>query len=65
LWGAAERLGQSINFSVTLSRSPLYTSSIPETRRQLGDEIFQAAWAEGGALRMHAAIDYALALPRE
>jgi non-specific serine/threonine protein kinase len=65
LWGAAERLGQSINFSVTLSRSPLYTSSIPETRRQLGDEIFQAAWAEGGALRMHDAIDYALSLPRE
>jgi tetratricopeptide (TPR) repeat protein len=62
LWGAAERLGETLNFLLIPSEENTYTSLILETRTQLGPESFEAAWAEGKAMKMKAAIEYALKL---
>jgi predicted ATPase/DNA-binding XRE family transcriptional regulator len=60
LWGAAEQLRQTLNLLLVPSREQLYTSLISDARAQLGEEIFREAWAEGRAMKMQKAIDYAL-----
>jgi len=64
LWGAAEQLGQTLNLLLVPAKDLLYTSLIAEARTQLGEEVFRAAWLEGGTMKMQEAIDYAVALPR-
>jgi tetratricopeptide (TPR) repeat protein len=61
LWGSAEKLGQSLNLLMVPSREGLYTSSISETRAQLGEEVFTVAWTDGRRMKMQQAIEYALA----
>jgi non-specific serine/threonine protein kinase len=61
LWGAAEKLGETLNLFLFTARDQLHTSQIPATRAGLGEEAFRSAWAEGRALKMQEAIDYALA----
>jgi non-specific serine/threonine protein kinase len=60
LWGAAERLGETLNLFLFTARDELHTSRIPDTRTRLGEEAFHSAWTEGRALKMQQAIDYAL-----
>jgi non-specific serine/threonine protein kinase len=61
LWGAVEKLGETLNFSpLGNSSDQLYTSLIPGTRARLGETAFHSAWAEGRALNMPQAIEYAL-----
>jgi predicted ATPase/transcriptional regulator with XRE-family HTH domain len=63
LWGATERLGETMNLLLIASNMQLYTSLIADTHSLLGEESFQAAWAKGKAMKMHDAIEYALSLP--
>ena len=63
LWGAAEKLRQSLHLLPLTAKEQLYTSWIPAARAQLGEDVFAAAWAEGRAMKMQEAIDYALGLP--
>ena len=62
LWGAAEQLGETLNLLLIPSKENLYTSLISDTRAQLGEESFRAAWAEGRAMKMHEALEYVLTL---
>lgn len=63
LWAAADHLRQSSNLAARSVREDLYGSPIPTARTQLGEESFHAAWADGWAMKMQQAIDYALTLP--
>jgi hypothetical protein len=60
LWGAAEGLRQTFNLQLPPSRERFYTSLMPETRAQLGEEVFATTWAEGRKMNMQQAIEYAL-----
>jgi hypothetical protein len=62
LWGAAENVGETLNLLLIPSKKNLYTSLIPDTRAQLGEESFRAAWSKGKAMKMQGAIEYALQL---
>jgi non-specific serine/threonine protein kinase len=62
LWGAAETLGETLNILLIPSKESLYTSLISDTRTQLGEVSFHAAWAKGKAMKMQEAIEYALSL---
>jgi non-specific serine/threonine protein kinase len=63
LSGAAEQMRQTFTTLLDPSKKELYTSSIPDVRKQLGEAAFETAWAEGRTMKMQEAIDYALALP--
>jgi hypothetical protein len=58
LWGAVERISQSIGSPVP--RAVAEIRGIPAVRWALGDEAFTAAWAEGLELTPDAAVAYAL-----
>jgi len=60
LWGAAEQLGETLNLLLIPSKTQLYTSMIPDTRAQLGEDVFSAAWMEGRKMKMQEVIKYAL-----
>jgi predicted ATPase/DNA-binding XRE family transcriptional regulator len=60
LWGAAEQLGETLNLLLIPSKTQLYTSMIPDTRVQLDEGVFSAAWMEGRQMKMQEAIKYAL-----
>ncbi len=60
LWGAANRLREEINVPLEASREDMYTSRIPMTRSQLGDEVFDQAWNKGRAMNLMGAIAYGL-----
>lgn len=62
IWGAAEKIGETLNMFLVNSREPLHTSLIPETRAALGETAFHTAWTEGRGLKMQQAVDYALDL---
>ena len=60
LWGASQRIGESIG-----SRPPTLTTAfrdlhLPAVRQSLGDEAFAAAWAEGERMTPDAAVADAL-----
>jgi non-specific serine/threonine protein kinase len=60
LWGAAERISQSIGSplpSLFIANRDLHLTAM---RQALGDEAFNAAWADGLAMTPDAAIAYAL-----
>jgi predicted ATPase/transcriptional regulator with XRE-family HTH domain len=63
LWSAGEKLHQTLNLLLPPSREKIYTSLLLDARNQLSEAEFQAAWAEGQAMNMQMAIDYALDLP--
>ena len=60
LWGAARHLRQTLHVVLEPSREVLYTSLIPETRAQIGDERFAELWTKGKTMKLEDAIQYAL-----
>ena len=60
LWGAANHLREAIGVPLEAARADLYTSLIPITRGQMGDEVFDQAWKMGEAMLLDEAIEYAL-----
>src|SRR5579883_1798158 len=47
LWGAAEALRKAIGASMHPLHRPSYEQALARTRRELGEQAFAAAWAEG------------------
>ena len=65
LWGAAEALREGISFPLPPSDRAGYEQAVSETRAQLGEEAFAAAWQEGRAMPLEQVIDDALKLRDE
>jgi non-specific serine/threonine protein kinase len=61
LFGAAEAALEEIGSSMRPAQNPRYGAYVAEIRDNLGDDRFQAAWAEGRALRPEDAMAAALA----
>jgi DNA-binding CsgD family transcriptional regulator len=62
LWGAVEGMREAYGLHITplgLSVSD-YEGRLAAARSQLGEEAFAAAWAEGEAMPLERAIEYAL-----
>ena len=62
LWGAANCLREAMNVPLESSRQDMYTSLIPITRSQIGDEAFDKAWKRGKGMPLNQAIEYAFTL---
>jgi len=60
LWGAAERLRQSIGCRPAPATRATYERALAATRARLGEEAFVAAWQRGRALTVEQAIAEAL-----
>jgi len=60
LWGAANRLRETLNVPLEASREDIYTSLTPITRAQIGDEVFDKAWKKGETMKLNEAIQCAL-----
>lgn len=65
LWGAAEALGETAAVPlIPMIRSRYdYEGYVAAARSRLGQEAFEAAWAEGRTMTPEEAIDYALLAP--
>lgn len=59
LWGAAETLRQAIEARPAPAARVTHERLMAQARKQLGEKVFAAAWAEGSALGMEEAIAYA------
>ena len=57
LWSAAEMLCQSLGTPIFPSYRSRYEQALAGARRELGEETFQQAWAEGKAMNFEQAID--------
>jgi predicted ATPase/DNA-binding SARP family transcriptional activator/DNA-binding CsgD family transcriptional regulator len=62
LWGVSEAIREAAGFrlphaALTVMR---YESRLTEVRARLGDDAFEAAWAEGRAMPLERAVEYAL-----
>lgn len=62
LFGAADALRTAVNAPQTPADQALYASFLTATQTQLGQEAFEANWAEGKALGLEQAINYARTL---
>ena len=60
LFGIAESFRKESGTSIPLSERALYERSVAAVRAVLDEETFTATWAEGRAMSMEDAIDYAL-----
>jgi hypothetical protein len=60
LWGAAERISQSIGSPIPAPLRTITDHYLPAVRQSLGDEAFAAAYAEGAQMTPDAAVAYAL-----
>ena len=60
LWGAAERLRQTIGCRPPPAARATYERAMAAARAQLGDNAFATAWEAGRALTLEQAIVYAL-----
>jgi predicted ATPase/DNA-binding SARP family transcriptional activator len=60
LLGAAEALRQAIGAPLNGAERSELDQDVVVTRNQLGERIFEAAWAEGRAMTMEQAVEYAL-----
>jgi DNA-binding CsgD family transcriptional regulator len=60
LLGAAGALRQAISYQRFLLHQARYDATVAELRTALGDEAFARAWAEGTALSLDEAVNYAL-----
>jgi tetratricopeptide (TPR) repeat protein len=61
LWGAAERLRQSIGCRPAPASRATYERAMSIAHAALGDDVYAAAWAAGRALSLDAAVAEALA----
>ena len=59
LFGAAEALRQIMGAPLPPSDRAEYERNVAAVRAQLGEEMFAAAWAEGRAMTMEQAVEYA------
>ena len=50
LWGAAESVREAIGAPIPPLERATYESAVTAMRTQLGEEIFAAAWGEGGSM---------------
>jgi predicted ATPase/class 3 adenylate cyclase len=60
LWGAAEALRKSIGATLHSTDRPDYDRSVAAVRSQLGEETWEAAFAQGMAMSAEEAAEYAL-----
>src|SRR5262249_52408681 len=60
LWGAAERLRQTLGCRPAPAARATYERAMAIARAQLGEDAFAAAWAAGRAMTLEQAIAYAL-----
>lgn len=60
LWGAAERLRQSIGCRTAPAARAVYERAMAAARAELGEEAFAAVWAAGQALPLAQALAEAL-----
>ncbi len=60
LWGAAEALREVIGSPRPPNEREEYERGLATVREALGEEVFSAAWAEGRAMSLEQAIEYAL-----
>jgi len=63
IFGAAAALRAPVGSVMDAADRPDYERMISRLRTELGKEAFAAAWAEGQAMTLEQAIDYALAEP--
>ena len=61
MFGAAERLRESIDAVLPLAEQLELDRNVSRLRAHLGDAALQSAWAEGRAMTLEQAIEYALA----
>ena len=59
LWGAANRLRETMDVPLEPAREDLYTSLTPRTRAQLGEDAFDRARKAGRAMTLQEAIEFA------
>jgi predicted ATPase/class 3 adenylate cyclase len=60
LLGAAEALRERAGTPMTPDEQPEYDQHVSAIQKRIGESAFSAAWAEGRALTMEQAIEYAL-----
>jgi predicted ATPase len=60
LFGAASQLQEALGYRTTPSDQECHDQSMASTRAHLGESGFAAAWAEGRAMTLEQAIEYAL-----
>ncbi len=60
LYGAAERVREEVGLGISPSQRADYDQNVDGARAGLGDQAFAAGWAEGRAMTMAQAIEYAL-----
>jgi hypothetical protein len=60
LWGAAEALREAIGALLPTSERPEYDRRVAVARSTLGEEAFATAWAEGAAMSLERAVEFAL-----
>jgi len=60
LFGAAEILRENINIQMTPTERPEYDREVNDLHANMDKSIFENAWAEGRALTMEIAIEFAL-----
>jgi serine/threonine-protein kinase PknK len=64
LWGAAEGLRETFGISWTLAERMLHEPRLRAARTQLGEAAWKAAFAEGEAMGLEEAVEYALSEER-
>ena len=60
LLGAAEALLEAIGAVMSADDRIVYEQGVASARAQLSEEVFEKAWAEGRAMSMEKAVEYAL-----
>ena len=61
LLGAADALREAIGHTLSPAYLASHAPGVTRVRSELGDEVFGVAWAEGRAMTLEQAIEYALA----
>jgi predicted ATPase/DNA-binding SARP family transcriptional activator/DNA-binding CsgD family transcriptional regulator len=64
LWGAAETMRETFGISWTLAERMLHEPRLRAARTQLGEAAWKAAFAEGEAMGLEEAVEYALSEER-
>ncbi len=65
IFGSASTLRASVNSAMDAADQPDYERAISSLKSKLGEQAFAAAWADGQAMTIKEAIDYALAEPEQ
>jgi predicted ATPase/class 3 adenylate cyclase len=64
LWAGADRLRKQIGAPAPPSERPRHEREVAAARAAIGDDAFERAWAEGSAMTLEQAMDYAVARPQ-